>query len=224
MAMIYGVDSVAPANARLTNGYTLFDWVMRMSCYPSFWGRTLLGDMAITNDEIEFLHRKKCKVGFIVHNLSEAEISSDDGIEKAITAVRVAQALRIPQNKGITIFAYINPEWSVNHDWMLSFASRIVKHGYTVGFIGNTDSSINFNFGRQCSHYVQANNKKWHYPTVYWATEPKLNHEPNIWAPYAPSQLLPQDMHLWNYGKITFHNILVQKSYLRDNSIMQSFF
>lgn len=224
MAMIYGADSVVPVNTRLTNGYTLFDWVMRMSCYPSFWGRTLLGDMTVTTDEIEFLHRQKCKVGFIVNNFSETEISSNEDVEKAMLAIKAMDKLGIPRDQGITIFAYINPDWCVNHNWMLSFAYQIAKNGYVPGFIGNTDSSLNFNFGRQCSHYVQANNKYYHIPTVYWATEPKLNFEPSLWVPYAPSQLLPQDMHLWNYGRINFHNICVQKSYMRDKSIMQSFF
>ena len=51
MAMIFGVDSTAPANVRLTNGYHMYDWVMRMNRFPAFWGRALTGEDAITADE-----------------------------------------------------------------------------------------------------------------------------------------------------------------------------
>lgn len=34
--------------------------------------------------------------------------------------------------------------------------NKKLKNGYTPAFIGHTDSSKNFNFDRQCSHYVQA--------------------------------------------------------------------
>ena len=48
MALIYGAESRIPANTPLTNGYNLYDWVMRKSCFPSFWGRTLTGEGALT--------------------------------------------------------------------------------------------------------------------------------------------------------------------------------
>ena len=53
------MDSTVPANTRLTNGYLLYDWVMRKSCYPSFWGRPLTGEGAITESEMEFLKGNK---------------------------------------------------------------------------------------------------------------------------------------------------------------------
>ena len=54
MSMIFGADSSFPSNTRLTNGYTLFDWVMRKNCFPAFWGRNILGENSITEEEIEF--------------------------------------------------------------------------------------------------------------------------------------------------------------------------
>jgi len=62
MTQIFGADSRMPANTRLTNGYTLYDWVMRMSCFPSFWGRSLIGEKAVTKEEIDFLHSKHLRL------------------------------------------------------------------------------------------------------------------------------------------------------------------
>lgn len=59
MSLIYGTNSGMPANTRLTNGYTLYEWVMRKSCFPSFWGRSLTGERKITAEEIEFLRSKR---------------------------------------------------------------------------------------------------------------------------------------------------------------------
>lgn len=223
MSLIYGADSIMPANTRLTNGYNLFDWVMRKSCFPSFWGRSLTGEGKVTESEIEFLRSKHCKIVLIIRDLTEAEISMNDGTQSAIRAIEAAKALNIPQNKGIALFAYINPEWSVNHNWMISFASNLRNNGYIAGFIGNTDSSKNFNFDRQASHYVQATRNANQLNAVYWSSEPKYNFDPDTWAPYAPSEILPRDMHLWNYGSIDFHSIHANKSYARDSSVMSCF-
>lgn len=220
MSIIYGADSVMPADTLLTNGYSLYDWVMRKSCFPSFWGRNITGWNRITESEKDFLRQKRCRVALIMRELSESEISQNDGTARAVEAVEAAKSLGVPQNSGIALFAYFNPEWSVNHNWMISYASYVVNNGYIPGFIGNTDSSKNFNFGRQCSHYVQATRSYSQLYAVYWSTEPKYYFDPDIWAPYAPSELLPDDMHLWNYGSIDFHSIHAEKLYARDESVM----
>ena len=211
------------ANTRLTNGYCLYDWVMRKSCYPSFWGRTLCGEGVLESEEIEYLKSQKCKIALIIRDLNEADISANKAEKDALRAVEAAKKLEVPQNMGIALFAEIDRNWSVNHNWMLSFAYHLTKNGYIPGFIGNTDSSDNFNFGRQCSHYVQAMRSRTEYPSVYWSSAPKYNFDPESWAPYAPSELLPKDMHLWQYGTVNFHSIQVNKSYARDESIMKNF-
>lgn len=223
MAMIYGVDSTVPANTRLTNGYLLYDWVMRKSCYPSFWGRTLIGEGAITESEMNFLKSKNCKIALILRNFTEAEISTNNGVNSAMKTIEAAKAKNIPQNKEIALFVYVNPEWSVNHNWMMGFASTMLNNGYIPGFIGNTDSSKNFNFGRQGSHYIQATREHDEYHALYWSLEPKYKFDPDRWAPYAPSEILPKDMHLWQYGTIDFHSISVNKNYVRDESVMKHF-
>ena len=156
MSIIYGADSKYPSNQKLTNGFLLYDWVVRKSCYPSFWGRSITGEGVITQEEIEFLKSRNCKIACMLRDLNEPEISSNDGVNDALEAAMAAKALGVPENSGIALFADIPTDWSVNHNWMISFASTLLNNGYIPGFVGNTDSSKNFNFGRQCSHYVQA--------------------------------------------------------------------
>lgn len=223
MSLIYGTDSAMPANTRLTNGYNLYEWVMRKSCFPSFWGRSLTGERRITAEEIEFLRSKRCKIALVIRDLNEQEICQNDGTHSAIKAVEAAKNAGVPQNKGIALFAYIPSEWSVNHNWMTSFAGNLLNNGYIPGFIGNTDSSKNFNFDRQCSHYVLATRNANQLHAVYWSTEPKYNFDPDIWASYAPSELLPKDIHLWSYGNIDFHDIHAEKVYAHDSSVMKYF-
>ena len=221
MGLIYGVDSRFPANMKLTNGYTLYDWVMRKSCYPSFWGRNITGNRRLTLEEVNFLKLKKCKIACIFEDFTEAEISGNDGAVQAMKAIEAAQALEIPPNRGVALFADVRSEWSVNHNWMLSYAYHLMNHGYTPGFIGNTDSSKNFNFDRQASHYIQASRDVEFFNAIFWASEPKYAFDPEVWAPYAPSELLPRDMQLWQYGQIDFHSIFANKNYMCDERWMK---
>lgn len=223
MSLVYGVDSKTPANTKLTNGYTLYDWVMRKSCFPSFWARNISGEDSLKPTEIEFLMEKNCKIGCIFDDLKEEIISTRNGKDDAARAIEAAKNLGIPQNKGIAIFADIPSDWAVNHNWMMPFAKLILANGYIPGFIGNTDSSKNFNFDRECSHYIQGTKGAHELYAVYWAKEPKYNFNPEVWAPYAPSEILPKDIKLWQYGDIAFHNITVNKSYMRNADFMKFF-
>ena len=222
MKIIFGANSTAPANQRLKNGYTLYDWVMRQRCFPAFWGRTLLGENAITAEEVEFLRNKDCKIALVLRDLTEAQISGINGTEDALRAAEAAKALGVPQNKGIAVFAEIKPDWSINHNWMISFAQTLVANGYTPGFIGNTDSSKNFNFDRQCSHYVQATEGVNQFGAVYWATEPKRKGIPQKWVPYCPSALEPEDIHLWARGTTMFDQIVVDDIYAKNEKVLEN--
>ena len=220
MALIFGVDSTVAANARLTNGYHMYDWVMRMNRFPAFWGRALTGEDAVTADELEYLRGKNCKIALILRDLTEAGVSASDGTADALRAVEAAKALGVPQNGEVALFAEIRPAWSVNHNWMISFAQTLNDNGYRPGFIGNTDSSKNFNFDRQCSHYVQATEETGQFRAVYWATEPKEEGEPEAWAPFCPSALTPEDIGLWRRGVIRFGGREVNETYARGPELL----
>ena len=220
MKTIFGVSSTFPSNQKLKNGYTMYDWVMRQKCCPAFWGRGLTGPNAIQNEEIAFLRSKNCKILLIVQDLTEAEVSGSDGEKQAFRAVECARNLKVPQNSGIAIFAEFKPDWSVNHNWMIGFAGVLSMNGYVPGFIGNTDSAKNFNFDRQCSHYVQATETVHQFDAVYMATEPKCSHPPRIWEPFCPSALNREDMHLWKTGETAFGEWVAEDVYAQDRKIL----
>lgn len=220
MKTIFGVSSVTPINKKLKNGYTMYDWVMRQKGFPAFCMRTLSGEYNITAEEIEFLKAKECKIGLVMRDLTEAKVSGVTGTEDALKAVECAKELGVPVNAGIALFAEIKPEWSVNHNWMISFAQTVSANGYVPGFIGNTDSAKNFNFDRQCSHYVQATRNVHYFDAVFMATDPKLDSMPEKWEPYCPSALQPEDMHLWACGTTTFDFIGVEDVYAKDENVL----
>lgn len=220
MKTVFGVSSATPINKKLKNGYTMFDWVMRMKGVPAFCMRTLSGADCITTEEIAFLNGKDCKIGLVIRDLTEAAVSTTSGTQDALKAVETAKELGIPQNKGIALFAEIKPEWSVNHNWMISFAQTVMANGYVPGFIGNTDSSINFNFDRQCSHFVNATKDVNCFGAVYMATEPKCTKRPEEWAPYCPSALNPENISLWCCGTTNFDTIQVENMYAKDNKVL----
>lgn len=217
----FGVYSATPINKRLKNGYTMYDWVKREKCFPAFCMRTLSGKDKITAREIEFLKVKDCKIGLVIRDLTEARVSRISGTEDAVKAVEAAKELGVPQNVGIALFAEIRPEWSVNHIWMFSFAQTLSANGYICGFIGNTDSSKNFNFDRQCSHFVQATGDVDSFGTIFMATEPKLDTMPEKWEPYCPSALEPESISLWACGKTTFGPNEIEDVYAKDDKVLE---
>ena len=221
MKTIFGVSSATPINKKLKNGYTMYDWVKRQKCFPAFCMRTLSGEDKITAEEIEFLKGKDCKIGLVIRDLTETKVSGVNGTEDAIKAVESAKELGVPPNEGIALFAEIKPEWSVNHNWMISFAQTVSANGYVPAFIGNTDSSKNFNFDRQCSHYVQATADSNGFGAVYGATEPKVDGVPESWEPYSPSALKPEDVQLWVCGTTTFDSLTVDNVYAQDENVLE---
>ena len=222
MLTIFGVSSTIPMNKKLKNGYTMYDWVKRQKCFPAFCMRTLCGEDKITAEEIEFLKSKDCKIGFVIRDLTEVAVSAVNGTEEGLKAIESAKELGIPQNEGIALFAEIQSDWSVNHNWMISFAQTVVANGYVPAFIGNTDSSKNFNFDRQCSHFVQATKETNCFGAIFMATEPKCDGMPEKWEPYCPSALETENMNLWSCGTTTFDFVQVEDVYAKDQKVLEN--
>lgn len=220
MRFLYGVNGETPANTRLTNGYDLFHWVMRMSSVPTFWGRNMTGKNHLTLEEADFLHQNHCGIALIFNELTETDVSMLNGAEDGLRAADAANELHVPKHHGIAIFTEIKDDWSVNHNWMISYTYALLDSGYIPGYIANTDSSKNFNFGRQCSHYANFLGDVARSSTVYWATEPNIESEPWEWAPYCPSQLKPTDMTIWRTGgKIKYGDMYaLDKNYIRSDA------
>ena len=53
--LFFGVDSQIQSDDVLQNNITLFEWSVRNKVYPNFWGRNLVGENALTREEIDFL-------------------------------------------------------------------------------------------------------------------------------------------------------------------------
>ena len=104
---------------------------------------------------------------------------------------------------------------------MISFAQTVFANGYVPAFIGNTDSSKNFNFDRQCSHFVQATKDENHFGALFMATEPKLDTMTEKWVPYCPSALEPEDICLWSCGTTTFDFTWVEDVYAKDDKVLE---
>ena len=222
MKTIFGVSSATPSNKKLKNGYTMYDWVKIQKSFPEFWGRNISGQDAITESEMEFLRKKDCKVFLIFDQLTEQNVSVCDGTDDASFVLSEMRRLKVPRDKGIAVFVKLKPCWSINHNWMISFARAISANGYVPGFIGNTDSSMNFNFDRQCSHYLQATKDVNYFDAVFMATEPKLDSVPEKWEPYCPSALEPEDISLWTCGTTTFDYIQVEDVYAKDEKVLEN--
>ncbi len=222
MKTIYGIKMKTSICKKLKNGHTMYDWVVRKNCYPAFCMRTLTGKNKITPEEIEYLRAKGCKIGLVLGDLTEKEVSSVSGVIAAQRAATAALELGVPANEGIALFAEIEPEWSVNHNWMISFAQCLKSQGFAAGFIGNTDSSKNFNFDRQASHYANFLRDVNYLDAVFMATEPKVASVPTEWKPYCPSSLERADMSFWDCKVISFGETKAKCVYARDEKALVS--
>ena len=72
------MDSRTPSGTALQNNLTQFEWVVRNKIYPNFWGRNLVGENALTREEIEFIHSKGCKIAAI-YIADEAKETEEQG-------------------------------------------------------------------------------------------------------------------------------------------------
>lgn len=153
---------------------------------------------------------------FNLNCIKNSTISGINAIFAVERAVLSALELDVPVNSGIAIFAEIKPDWSVNHNWMISFASALKAQGFVAGFIGNTDSAKNFNFDRQASHFAEFTKDQNYLDAVFMATEPKVDIVPDKWAPYCPSAMETEDMSFWGVGNTSFGEVTVENIYARD--------
>lgn len=202
--LFFGVDSQIQSDDVLQNNITEFEWAVRNKVYPNFWGRNLVGENALTKDEIEFIHSKGCKVA-AVYNDSGDKQTAEQGKAAGEIAVALAFDLEIPQ--GSAIFLDIGEE-SASRDYLKGFAEELVESGYTPAFKANTDAR--FSFDREFSRGLQTDREIFELCLV-WAVAPTLSEydsmttthliHPDNWKPYAPSGIKRKDITVWQYGK-----------------------
>jgi len=203
--LLFGVHSAVQANDLLQNNLTEFEWVRRNKVYPNFWGRNICGKNALTQAEIQFLHRKGCKI-MAVWLAPGDKKTEDQGRLEAKKAVMTAKKLDIP--RGAAIFMEIPEQEFAATKYLFGFASGLLREGYTPGFKANTDAV--WSFDREFSRGVQ------NLPDIFrsclvWAVSPSLKEydqittthliHPDNWKPFAPSGTTRNDIAIWQYGK-----------------------
>ena len=202
--LLFGVDSEIQANDILQNNISMFEWVIRNKIHPNLWGRNLLGENALTKDEIEFIHSKGCKIAAIYTDAGEKQ-TEEQGKSAGEIAVALAFDLEIPQ--GSAVFLNVGKE-SVTRDYLKGFAEKLMESGYTPAFKANTDAK--FIFDREFSRGLQTDRGIFEQCLV-WAVAPTLSEydsmttthliHPDNWTPYAPSGIKRKDIAVWQYGK-----------------------
>ncbi len=203
--LFFGVDSQIQSDDVLQNNITEFEWAVRNKVYPNFWGRNLVGENALTKEEIEFLHSQGCKIAAI-YNTQDAKETEEQG---KITAKKIdvlAMELGIPE--GTAIFLDIEENKNVTRDYMRGFAQGLIEEGFTPAFKANTDAK--FDFDREFSRGLQTDKDVFE-KCLIWAVAPSLAEfdrvttthliHPDNWTPFAPSGITRQDIAIWQYGK-----------------------
>lgn len=203
--LFFGVDSEIQANDILQNNITEFEWAVRNKKYPNFWGRNLVGENALTKTEIDFLHRKGCKIAAIYTDSGEKQ-TEEQGQILAKKMDVLALELGIP--RGTAIFLEIGETENATWNFMCGFASVLILEGFVPGFKANTDA--NFDFDREYSRGMQIDKGVFE-KCLIWAVSPSLAEyervttthliHPDNWMPFAPSAITRQDIAIWQYGR-----------------------
>ncbi len=203
--LLFGVDSEVRSDILLQNNIDLFEWVIRNKVYPNFWGRNMVGENALTTEEIDFLHGKACKIAPL-YKSSEEKKSEEQGTDLAESIVRKAKELEIP--KGTAIFLDIDENESSTRDFMRGYAKKMMERGYIPAFRANTDAK--YGFDREFSRGMQTDREIFA-ECLVWATSPTVKEydrittthliHPDNWRPFAPSGVHRKEISVWQYGK-----------------------
>ena len=202
--LLFGVDSKAQSTDVLQNNIDLFEWVVRNKIPPNFYARYISGENALSEGEIDFIHRKGCKIAAIYAD-DTAKKTDDEG---AILAKKIAlRALELGIPAGTAIFLELGDNEPLTRDFMRGFAKILIEEGLTPAFKANTDAK--FAFDREFSRGMQTDREIFN-KCLIWAVSPTLSDynalttshviHPDNWAPYAPSAITRREIAIWQYG------------------------
>lgn len=202
--LLFGVDSSVPAGETLQNNLAEYEWVTRNKLEPNFWGRNMTGENCLTQEEIEFLHKKGCRIAptFSAPGEKETEAQGRLQAKKIVIA-----ALELGIREKTAIFLELGEE-NATRDYLLGYAKGMLSEGYIPGFKACTDSRCEFD--HEFSRGLQSD-KEVFSKCLIWAVTPSLQEydrittthliHPDNWTPYAPSGIRRQDIAVWQYGK-----------------------
>ena len=203
--LLFGVNSNTPADNLLQNNINQFEWVLKNKIHPIFWGRELIGENALTKEEIDFLHYKGCKIALIC-SCSDSKATEEDGVAIAKKAVAKAHDLRVMTETAI--FMLIKEDETVTKACMRGYAKILMSAGFTPGFKANTDAR--YGFDREFCRGMQSD-KDIFDQCLIWAVSPSLAEytemtnahliHPDNWIPHAPSAISRKEIAIWQYGR-----------------------
>jgi hypothetical protein len=205
VGLLFGVDSVSRADDLLQNNISMFEWAVRNKIPPNFWGRHLLGENCLTENEIVFIHSKGCRIAPICYEKGE-KLTEEQGAKLGEKASARALELKIPENTAI--FLDVPDEEEVSTAFMKGFAKVLLSEDFVPGFKANTDAAVSFD--REFSRGLQTDRDIFQW-CVIWASAPSLREyhrmttthllHPDEWMPYAPSGITRNDIAVWEYGR-----------------------
>lgn len=203
--LTFGVDSKVKSNTVLQNNLTMFEWVVRNKLYPAFWGRNIVGENALDNEEIDFLQHYGCQIA-PVYYASILGTSEEEGKNEANIAIERIRELNIPTETAI--FLEVREDLNITLEYMRGYVQALINNGYTPGFRANTDSK--YIFDREFSKGIRGD-KDIFDKCLIWAVAPSLEEfegittshliHPDNWKPFAPSGITRRDIAIWQYGK-----------------------
>ena len=203
--LLFGVDSKVPSDELLQNNLTEFEWAARNKLHPDFWGRNITGENRLTKEEIDFLHKKGCRIAAIC-NGSDAMETEEQGKIQAKKIILASLELGIPETAAI--FLELDEPVNATEDYMKGYIQGLLSEGYTPGFKANTDAS--YSFDREYSRGMQ-NHPELFGQSLIWAVKPSLKEyervttthliHPDNWRPYAPSGITREEIAVWQYGR-----------------------
>lgn len=150
MTTFWGVDSAQPANS-MVQGQTLLDFITQQCGQaPTFGGRYIGGNFALTSLEVEFLHDKGCRILVIYNGARNSPASVQGGLAEgandANKAIAAAQALGVPD--GVWIYADVEAGWQPSSAWFQGWSDTMFnsQFGGAGGVYGNPHKTNAANF------------------------------------------------------------------------------
>ena len=203
--LLFGADSSFRADTLLQNNIDHFEWIVRNKIYPNFTGRKIVGENALTKQEINFIHSKGCKIAPIYSD-NTPKNSEEAGAVLAKKINLVAFELGIP--RGTAIFLEISESEELTRGFLKGFAASLLEEGYTPAFRANTDAR--YIFDRQFCRGMMTDRDIFE-KCIIWAVSPTVREydgmttshliHPDRWKPFAPSCIKRKDIAIWQYGK-----------------------
>ena len=202
--LLFGADSKIQANDLLQNNIDEFEWVVRNKIYPNFYGRYITGENCLTKEEIDFLHRKGCRIAAICSDPGEKQTEEQGSILAKKMDIR---AYELGIKEGTAIFLEIGADENVSRDFLRGYAKTLMAEGFMPGFKANTDAK--YDFDREFSRGMQTD-KEIFKKCLIWAVAPTVEEynrittahliHPDNWTPYAPSGITRAEVAIWQYG------------------------